>query len=382
MKITAIIAAAGASRRMGGGLPKQYRMCDGLPVLIRTCKTYCDASKVDHIDIAVPAGDEGYVLSLIEAYGITKVAYVVSGGAERRDTVAAALSMVPPDTTHVLVQDGARPFVTEALIDRVIGALADCDAAIPGVTPKNTIRTAEQTLDRSLLYEVQTPQGFELGLLTAAYQHAYDIGFVGTDDAGIVEKYLEGLPFPLPGAPKTMGIRIVEGDYANIKITTPEDLPMNIRTGMGYDVHKLVGGRKLMLGCTEIPYEQGLLGHSDADVLSHAIADALLGAAALGDIGRHFPDHDPACEGMPGAVLLEKTKELLAGAGFSIVNIDATLVAQKPKIAPYAAEMIRNTSAALGIPESACSIKATTEEGLGITGDGSAMTAYAVATIR
>ena len=157
---------------------------------------------------------------------------------------------------------------------------------------------------------------------------------------------------------------------------------MPYRTGMGYDVHKLVPGRKLMLGCTEIPYELGLLGHSDADVVCHAIADALLGAAALGDIGRHFPDNDPAYEGMSGRTILQKTKEILADAGFSIVNVDATLVAQKPKIAPYAEAMIRNTSDALGIPSSACSIKATTEEKLGITGDGSAMSAYAVVTIQ
>ena len=177
-------------------------------------------------------------------------------------------------------------------------------------------------------------------------------------------------------------VRITEGDYANYKITTPEDLPMTIRTGNGYDVHRLVPGRKLMLGCCEIPFEKGLLGHSDADVCAHAIADALLGAAALGDIGRHFPDTDPAFEGMPGRVILQKTADILREAGFSIVNVDATIIAQRPKIAPHAHQMIEKTAEALGIPASDVSIKATTEEGLGFTGDGSAIACLATATVK
>ena len=371
MKITAIIAAAGSSTRMGGAVTKQYMLCMGLPVLIKTCKAFCDAEDVDSIVIAVPPGDEGYVHNLIEQYGLTKIWYVVSGGAERRDSVAAALSVLPPGTTHVLVQDGARPFVSAEVISRVVGALKEgAGAVVPGVSPKNTIRTADETLDRSKLFEVQTPQGFELELLTKAYEAAFADDFVGTDDAGIVEHYNQSK------------ITIVEGDYKNIKITTPEDIPVETRTGMGYDVHKLVPGRKLMLGCTEIPYELGLLGHSDADVLSHAIADAMLGAAALGDIGRHFPDNDPAFEGMAGCSILQKTNEILNGAGFTVVNVDATLVAQKPKIAPHAADMIKNTAQALGIKPEQVSIKATTEEGLGITGSGEAMAAYAVVTIK
>jgi len=370
MTVTAIIAAAGASRRMGAGIPKQYRLLDGLPVLIKTCKVFCESDDIAYIIVAVPQGDEAYVLELIERYGITKVQYVVSGGAERRDTVASALAMVPQDTTHVLIQDGARPFVTKELIGRVVAALSQNDAVIPGVTPKSTIRTKDETLERGSLFEVQTPQGFELNLLTHAYEYAYETGFVGTDDAGIVEHHGEAK------------VTIVEGEYSNIKITTPEDLPVNSRTGMGYDVHKLVGGRKLMLGCTHIPYELGLLGHSDADVLAHAIADALLGAAALGDIGRHFPDSDPAYEGMSGEEILSRTGQIIRDAGYEIVNIDATLVAQKPKIAPFAEDMMLNTSKALGIDKVCCSIKATTEEGLGITGSGEAMAAYAVATIK
>ena len=370
MTVTAIIAAAGASRRMGAGIPKQYRILNGMPVLIKTCKAFSDSDEVAHIIVAVPQGDEAYVLELIERYAVKKVMYIVSGGAERRDTVASALAMLPPDTTHVLVQDGARAFVTRNLIKRVVSALSENDAVIPGVTPKSTIRTADETLDRSKLFEVQTPQGFEAKLLSRAYEYAYQTDFVGTDDAGIVEHY---------GNAK---ITIVEGEYSNIKITTPEDLPVNIRTGMGYDVHKLVSGRKLMLGCTYIPYELGLLGHSDADVLAHAIADALLGAAALGDIGRHFPDNDPDCEGMSGEEILSRTADMIRKAGYEIVNIDATLVAQKPKIAPFAEQMVTNTAKALKIDKTGCSIKATTEEGLGITGSGEAMSAYAVATIR
>ena len=155
-----------------------------------------------------------------------------------------------------------------------------------------------------------------------------------------------------------------------------------IRVGSGYDVHRLVEGRKLIIGGVDIPYEKGLLGHSDADVVAHAIADALLGAAALGDIGRHFPDSDPAYEGMAGAEILARVAQILRDAGFAIVNVDATLIAQRPKIAPYAQTMTENTANALGIPASAVSIKATTEEGLGFTGDGSAMACLATASVK
>jgi len=370
LKASVIIAAAGSSSRMGGSVPKQYLMLKDLPVLIRTVKAFCDVKRISRIVITVPGGDEPYVRGLLERYlpdpGIP--IETVEGGASRQESVMNALDKAG-GADCVLVHDGARPFVSEALIERVLDALGGgAGSVVPGVTPKSTIRTEDETLDRSRLYEVQTPQGFRTELLREAYAAGARDGFEATDDASLVER---------------LGVRtlIVPGEYSNIKITTAEDMPEQMRTGTGYDVHRLVEGRKLMLGCVEIPYERGLLGHSDADVIAHAIADALLGAAALGDIGKIFPDSSPDTEGMPGSVLLEKTAQLLASSGFTIVGADATLVAEKPKVSPYTELMRERIAAALGIEKSAVSVKATTEEGLGFTGSGAGMACQAVATV-
>ncbi len=388
-----IIAAAGSSRRMGGSTPKQYLPIGGVPVLVKSTALFTGIDGVCQIVISCPAGDEAYVRTLLERYGVTgPVAAacasgdrrsgsgagpvridVAAGGPERQDSVRLALEAVDPELKYVLIHDAARPYCPEHVIEAVASALeGGAGAAVPGVTPKNTIRTLETTLDRSSLFEVQTPQGFDVRVLKDALKKAVSEGFKGTDEASVTER---------------AGIRtvIVQGDYANIKITTPDDLPKerkSMRIGTGYDVHRLVPDRPLMLGCVQVPYEKGLLGHSDADVLAHAIADALLGAAALGDIGKIFPDTAAETEGMPGKVILSQTAEIVRRAGFEIVNIDATLVAQKPKVAPYILSMREATAAALGVDVSAVSIKATTEEKLGFTGDGSAMAAQAVALIE
>ena len=369
LRTAVIIAAAGASHRMGAGLPKQYRLLENLPVLVKTVKAFCACGDIFEIIIAVPKGDIEYVSDMLSEYGITGVK-LAEGGDVRQKSTENALALVDPSCQYVLVHDAARPFVSSAVIERVKEALYNgAQAVIPCVSPKNTIRTAERTLDRSKLYEVQTPQGFSKEILEKALQKAAQEGFTGTDEAGLTEH---------------IGIKtvIVEGDYNNIKLTTPEDFPVNIRTGFGYDVHKLVPGRPLMIGCVHVPYDLGLLGHSDADVLSHAIADALLGAAALGDIGKHFPDTDPQYKGMSGTEILQLTAKIINDAGFTIVNVDATLAAQKPKISPYTEDMQKAVAAALHIDHKNVGIKATTEEGLGITGSGEAMAAYAVASVK
>ena len=376
-KISVIIAAAGSSVRMGGSTPKQYMDIEGCPVLVRTVRAFCGIPEISKILVMCPAGDEAFCEGLVRQHlgreSVKEPVPVISfcaGGAVRQDTVLKGVRLLAQDADHILVHDGARPFVSSRVIAGVIGALlAGADAAVPCVRPKNTIRTAKETLDRSELFEVQTPQGFKAGVLLRACEKALADGFAGTDEASLAER-------------SGCGITITEGDYANIKITTPEDIPMKTpRFGNGYDVHRLVSGRKLMLGCVHVPYEKGLLGHSDADVCAHAIADALLGAAALRDIGYHFPDTAEDTEGMPGSVLLFKTAQLVKNAGFTIVNVDATIVAQRPRLAPYIEEMRKASAAALGIPAGAVSIKATTEEGLGITGTGEAITTFATASI-
>ena len=363
---------------MGGSVPKQYIKIDGLTVLSRSVKAFCAVNGVAEIVVICPAGGREMCCSVLEK-DLGSAALVEStvprikvceGGAARQVSVAKGLSAADPSADFILVHDGARPFVSAGVIAGVLAALeGGAKAAVPCVRPKSTIRTAEKTLDRKLLYEVQTPQGFAAETLKAAYAKAAADGFEGTDEAGLAER-------------AGVAITITQGSYDNVKITTPEDLPMQIRAGNGYDVHRLVEGRKLMLGCVHIPYEKGLLGHSDADVCSHAIADALLGAAALRDIGYHFPDNSADTEGMPGTEILEKTAHLVQNAGFTIVNIDATIVAQRPKLAPYIEEMRAATAKALGLETSQVSIKATTEEGLGITGSGDAISTFATAVIR
>lgn len=376
--ISVIIAAAGSGTRMGGPVPKQYLTIDGLPVLVRTVRAFCSIKDVRVIAVMCPPGDVQYCQDLLAEHlhactsgvGVVPAVLVREGGSTRQQTVEKGLAVVGTQDPYVLVHDGARPFVSAELIDGVTAALkAGADAAVPCVRPKSTIRTQEKTLDRGSLYEVQTPQGFRTEVLVRAYEKARQDGFTGTDEASLAER---------AGAK----ITITEGDYANIKITTREDVPDMIRCGNGYDVHRLVTGRKLMLGCVEVPYEKGLLGHSDADVCAHAIADALLGAAGLRDIGYWFPDTSSQTEGMSGRDLLAQTVRIIKEHGFTPHNVDATITAQRPKLAPYIDSMKAAVADALGIPAASVGIKATTEEGLGITGSGDAITCFASAAVR
>ena len=233
------------------------------------------------------------------------------------------------------------------------------------------------TPDRSTLYAVQTPQCFDRAEYLAALEELdAEKARLVTDDCSL---------FELTGR----AVQLTQGDYANYKITTREDLPRpdqkeehKMRIGHGYDVHRLVEGRKLILGGVEVPFEKGLLGHSDADVLAHAVMDAVLGAAALGDIGQHFPDNDPAYSGADSLKLARRVAEILKEHGFRIENIDATLLCQRPKLAPYIPAMRQNLADAFGLPVDAVSVKATTEEHLGFTGEGLGIAAHAVALIE
>ena len=226
--------------------------------------------------------------------------------------------------------------------------------------------------DRATLYAVQTPQCFRRARYTQALAAVTgEKARLVTDDCSLFE--LAGLP-----------VRLTEGDYANYKITTKEDLQKEktMRIGHGYDVHRLVEDRKLIMGGVEIPYEKGLLGHSDADVLLHAVMDAVLGAAALGDIGQHFPDNDPAYKGADSLALTREVARIIAEHGYKVGNIDATILCQRPKLAPHIPAMRRNIADAFGLPVDAVSVKATTEEHLGFTGEGLGIAAHAVALIE
>lgn len=356
-RVIAIIVAAGRGKRLGSSLPKQFLKVRGRTILEMSVEAFEQNKYVDEIFVATNADYCELTEKLCR--GFSKLKKIVAGGAERQDSVRAALDCLRGENGIVLVHDAARPFVSEAVINAVIEGTADFGAAIPTVPAKDTIRqvdgTGSRTLQRETLARVQTPQGFRISLLKHAFEKAQAEGFLGTDDASLVER---------------MGINIsmVQGEDANRKITTREDLETEMRIGTGYDVHRLVEGRPLVLCGEQIPYEKGLLGHSDADVALHALMDAMLGAAGLGDIGKHFPDTDERYRGISSMKLLQKTAELLREAGYFLGNADITIIAQRPKIAGYIPKMRANIAEIMNCDENKINIKGTTTEKLGFVG--------------
>ena len=377
-RITVIIAAAGSGKRMGGGISKQYIEIDGEMILERSLRAFCVHPYIDRICLTVKEEDLSFCKDRwFDALGCEKLSVITPGGKERQDSVAAALEVLAsserPD--FVLVHDGARPFITEDAISRLVEAAVRYGAAALGVPVKDTIKSAEGdfytgTPDRKTLFAVQTPQGFAFDLLKAAYEKAAKDDFCGTDDAQIAEHF---------GAK----VRLVMGDYSNKKITTKEDLSPSRewRMGTGLDVHAFESGRRLVLGGVDIPFDRGLAGHSDADVLTHAVMDALLGACGLGDIGRHFSDKDPRYKDISSLKLLAAVREMIIEAGFRIGNIDATLVGERPKIAPYSEDIRKNLANALQTDIDRINIKGTTTEKLGFCGREEGLAATASAAV-
>ena len=381
-----IIAAAGSSSRMGTGVDKQFVILAGKPVLWHTINVFKQLPQIRQILVTVSPGNAERVATLLHQT-LTGVPWqIVPGGAERQDSVRNALKLVSPSVELVLVHDGARPFVEPTCVLKSMQAAAETGAAVVAVPVKDTIKLADaaggvkQTLDRSSLWQVQTPQTFRRELLLKAHEQAAAAGVVATDDAALVE-WAGG------------SVSLVRGSYYNFKVTTPEDLVLAEavaaersgrrmqRVGFGYDVHQFVAGRPLMLGGVEVPHDRGLEGHSDADVLLHAISDALLGAAGLGDIGKHFPDTDPRYKGISSLLLLREVCRKLKEAGYTAQNLDAVIAAQEPKLAPYIARMNETIAAALDIPVTQVNVKATTTEHLGFVGRKEGIAAQAVVMI-
>jgi 2-C-methyl-D-erythritol 2,4-cyclodiphosphate synthase/2-C-methyl-D-erythritol 4-phosphate cytidylyltransferase len=381
---SAIVVAAGKGERMGGGVKKQFRPLKGRPVLHWALAAIEAAPSIEEIVVVTGASDVAAVAADVKGK-FSKVTRVVAGGETRQESVARGLEALGPGTRWVVVHDGARPLVEPALVERVLAAAKESGAATAAVKVKDTIKLVDQygqverTLERSRLWAVQTPQAFSRELLERA--HAWGKGKQVTDDCGLVEAM---------GHPVT----VVEGSERNLKLTTQEDLAILEAlaangeaqervpvTGFGLDVHRLAPGRELVLGGVRIPHPLGLSGHSDADVLTHAIMDALLGAAGLGDIGQHFPDTDPAYRGASSLKLLEKVRELVVTAGAQIVHVDAFVSAEAPRLSPYIPDMRRNLAQAMGIGVEWVSIKAGTSEGMGPVGRGEAIEARAVATL-
>ena len=383
-KVSAVLVAAGSSTRMG--FDKLSFDLGGETVVQRSIRAFAECPLVS--EIVLVAGKNREFLEQ-QAAACTKPVQVVQGGATRAES--AKNGVLAAHGELVAVHDAARPFVSQAVITAALEAAAACGAAAPAVPVKDTVKRAVRgdgktvpehcmvtdTPDRSTLYAVQTPQCFDRAAYLAALDELdAEKARLVTDDCSL---------FELTGRP----VQLTQGDYANLKITTREDLPRaeqkegnDMRIGHGYDVHRLVEDRKLILGGVEVPFEKGLLGHSDADVLAHAVMDAVLGAAALGDIGKHFPDTDPAYAGADSLQLARHVARIMREKGWKIVNIDSTLLCQKPKLAPYIPAMRENLAAAFGMPVDAVSVKATTEEHLGFTGEGLGIAAHAVALIE
>lgn len=412
-KATAVLVAAGASRRMG--FDKLRVLLDGKPVLQHSLEAF-DAHPLIQELVLVTGPDDSLARRL--AAGCRKPVRLVRGGATRAESAAAGVRAAGGGL--VAIHDAARPFVSAQVITAALRAADALGAAAPAVPVKDTIKVAgkpagepageipgkpagevpgepakktagempgkpagcapgqnapllvKATPPREALFAVQTPQCFlrqtYLELLAAA-EAAGSLPAL-TDDCQLFEQ---------AGRP----VALTPGDYANYKITTAEDLKgeSGMRIGHGYDVHRLVEGRALILGGVTIPYAKGLLGHSDADVLTHAVMDALLGAAALGDIGQHFPDSDPAYKGADSLALARAVAQKLAAAGWRVGNLDATVLCQAPKLAPHIPAMRKNLAGALGLEPGQVSVKATTEEHLGFTGAGEGIAAHAVALL-
>ena len=377
MSVWAIVAAAGAGTRMGTQQNKTLLPIGGVPAVCRAIgalRLVCDGVVL----VTRPQERETFINALASA-GMSVEKYA-DGGDTRPQSVRNALAQLPADCAVVLIHDGARPLLTSRLAQRVAQEALLHGSAIPALQVTDTVKEVvagqpARTLDRQFLRTVQTPQGFRTADLMEAYRLAIKGDY--TDDAAVMEH--AGMP-----------VHFVQGERSNIKLTTQEDIALaqallhagTIRSGIGYDVHRLVEGRKLILCGVEVPFEYGLLGHSDADVGAHAVTDALLGAAALGDIGTHFPDTDAAFQGADSIRLLKETVRILNESGFVANNVDVTLVAQRPKLAPYVEEMRLHLAQACGLPEESVSVKAKTTEGLGFEGRGEGISAYAAATVK
>ena len=384
MKTQVIILAGGKGTRMKASVNKTLLLISGIPVIIRSINAFIPYA--DSIVIAAPPDEQPIIRRLLEQYDISFPVQFADGGHTRQESVLNCLQILSYQSDDtILIHDAARCLVKADLIERVIHSVQKTGSGIPGIPVNSTYKVCNpdgfvvNTPMRSSLYEIQTPQGFKAGQFIPISLRAASECIECTDDAGLLEHY------HLP-------VRIVPGDSSNLKITEPADLErarnmlkgadVSMRIGMGYDVHQLAENRKLILCGVEIPFEKGLLGHSDADVAVHALMDALLGAAALGDIGHLFPDTSPEYEGISSMILLEKVTALLRQNGYALVNADLTIVAQRPKLAPYISEMRKNIAAALFCDASSISVKATTTESLGFEGRQEGISAQAVCLIQ
>ncbi len=374
MKVSAILLAAGAGLRFGGAVPKQFLPLAGAPVLRHAANSLAAAGV-----LLQPVGDSR---SIEEALNGIAHLPVVPGGAERQDSVRAGLEALAPHMPDiVLVHDGARPVIPPGTIEAVIAALADYEGAIPALPVSDTLKRGENgviagTIPRDKLFRAQTPQGFRFETLLRL--HRATAGSAATDDAALLEA--AGLAVALtPGSEQNIKLTVA-ADFARLEQVI-KNTPMIPRIGTGFDVHAMADGRKMILCGVEVPHEKGLAGHSDADVGIHALCDAIYGALAEGDIGRHFPPSEATWKDADSTRFLRHAAERIAARGGKLANADITIICERPKITPHAPAMRARLAELLGVSIDLISVKATTSERLGFTGRGEGIAAQAAVIV-
>jgi 2-C-methyl-D-erythritol 4-phosphate cytidylyltransferase/2-C-methyl-D-erythritol 2,4-cyclodiphosphate synthase len=385
MNVTAVIAAGGRGERLGDSRPKQLLLLGGRAILERSVAAFVAHPAIAEVVVALPADVAADPPSYLR--GRSKPVVVVAGGARRQDSVARAFLAADVASDIVVVHDAARPFVSADLITRTIDAAAESGAAMAAVPARDTVKRVDRhalpqvvthTLPRDEIYLAQTPQAFRRDVLRDALALGQTAD--ASDEAALVER---------AGHP----VRVVEGESSNIKVTTAADLAMaeamvrggggaDVRVGTGYDLHRLVEGRRLVLGGVAVPSDRGALGHSDADVACHAITDAILGATGLGDIGRMFPDSDPRWKDASSLDLLVRAAALAVEHGYDVGNVDVTIVLERPKIREHVDAMRAAVAKAIGIDPERVSVKGKTNEGVDAVGRGEAVAAHAIALVR
>jgi 2-C-methyl-D-erythritol 4-phosphate cytidylyltransferase/2-C-methyl-D-erythritol 2,4-cyclodiphosphate synthase len=388
MHVAAIIAAGGRGSRLGADRPKQFLEIGVRSILEMSIAALAASDRIQEIVVALPADHLDATAKALKGSIATPLSFV-AGGERRQDSVANAFAATSKTADVILIHDAARPFVTGDVIGRAVDGAHAHGAAIVAIGVRDTVkqtgdaaadgsRLVRGTIPRDTIYLAQTPQAFKREVLAQALGEGAQVD--ATDEAMLVERL--GLP-----------VHVVEGDPANIKITTPEDLAAakavalrsaNIammRIGTGYDLHTLVPGRPLILAGVTIDFDRGLSGHSDADIVCHAVTDAVLGAAALGDIGRLFPDTDQKWKDADSIMMLKGAVAKVRASGYRVVNVDVTVIAQKPKLLPYLDAMRANLAGALDVDAGAVSIKGKTNEGVDSMGHGESMACHAVALL-
>jgi 2-C-methyl-D-erythritol 4-phosphate cytidylyltransferase/2-C-methyl-D-erythritol 2,4-cyclodiphosphate synthase len=390
--VAILVVAAGRGTRVGGGQPKQYRPLLGIPLLTRTLSNLSSAAPDAHLRAVIHPDDRAAYSAALGQLpeGGANWAEPAIGGATRQQSVRNGLEALAAEGISqeaiVLVHDAARPFLTSDLVTRAVETARSHGAAVPGLPLTDTVKQVAPSgrihgsPDRVSLRTVQTPQAFRFDVLLAAHRQAADAGeYDLTDDAAVVER-------------AGHAVYVFEGERENIKLTTADDFTRaearllgdlaDVRCGQGFDVHAFGSGDHVWLGGLKVPHDRGLEGHSDADVLAHAITDAILGALADGDIGAHFPPSDPQWKGAASSVFLADAVKRVKRRGGLLAHIDATIICEHPKIGPQRDAIRQNLAKIMGIAVSRVALKATTSERLGFTGRGEGIAALATATLR